>query len=289
MPWFKVDDKFHSHRKVMLLGKRDFAAISLWTVAGSWCADHLTDGFIPDYVAQSFDSQCERHANALVRVGLWEVSQRNGDSGWSFHGWNDPGRQPTASQVQTARESNAARQKRFRDTHNGVTDAVTETSEETSNAVTDPLVTAPHTYIHTYNQTNNQTEPQSKTPPAASPRVGKSASPDRFDEFWNIYPRREAKAAARKAWTSAIKRGDTDKILAAAASYRDDPRRQRADPKFTPHPATWLNQDRWDDEPLAAYVPHQTGGNDSHLSAAMARAQAAEEDHPRLPWLEIGS
>ena len=38
MTWFKVDDKFHSHRKVAALGA-DVAALSLWVVAGSWSAD----------------------------------------------------------------------------------------------------------------------------------------------------------------------------------------------------------------------------------------------------------
>ena len=72
---------------------------------------------------------------------------------------------------------------------------------------------------------------------------------DRFDEFWATYPRRQGKGAAVKAWAKAIKRANPDTILKAAAGYRDDPHR---DPQFTAHPSTWLNQDRWEDEPLPA-------------------------------------
>jgi len=72
-----------------------------------------------------------------------------------------------------------------------------------------------------------------------------------FDEFWSIYPRREAKAAARKAWDKAIKRADPADICAGAKRYRDQPGR---DPKFTAHAATWLNADRWADEPQSGSV-----------------------------------
>lgn len=66
-----------------------------------------------------------------------------------------------------------------------------------------------------------------------------------FDEFWKTYPRREAKAAARKAWDKALSRASPDTIITAAAVYRDLPGREQ---KFTKQPATWLNQDCWLDE-----------------------------------------
>jgi len=75
----------------------------------------------------------------------------------------------------------------------------------------------------------------------------KAHEPDPFDTFWEIYPRREAKAAARKAWDKALKRADAGEILSGAAQYRDDLNRE---PKFTAHAASWLNADRWLDEPL---------------------------------------
>lgn len=68
-----------------------------------------------------------------------------------------------------------------------------------------------------------------------------------FTRFWSIYPRREGKDAAKRAWDKAIKRADTSEILAGAARYRDDPNR---DPQFTKNPATWLNAACWSDDPL---------------------------------------
>lgn len=70
--------------------------------------------------------------------------------------------------------------------------------------------------------------------------------PEGFAEFWAAYPRRVAKAAARKAYASALKRTSVAEILAGAERYARERRAQ--DEKFTAHPASWLNADRWADE-----------------------------------------
>jgi hypothetical protein len=75
-----------------------------------------------------------------------------------------------------------------------------------------------------------------------------------FAEFWAAYPRRTAKGHARKAWTTAITKAEPETIIKAARQYRDNPRRPQ-DPKFVPHPATWLNGERWTDEDLVVPPP----------------------------------
>lgn len=70
-----------------------------------------------------------------------------------------------------------------------------------------------------------------------------------FDEFWSVYPRRAGKLDARKAWAKAVKLAGPDVILAGACRYAADPNREAA---YTAHPSTWLNQGRWDDDPLPA-------------------------------------
>lgn len=113
--------------------------------------------------------------------------------------------------------------------------------------------------------------PSPKNQPLAS--LARPNDPDDFAVFWSIYPRREAKAAARKAWDKAIKRADPGRIVAGATRYRDDPAR---DPQFTAHPASWLNADRWDDEPLPRGSPNGRASppstTDARVSAALALA-----------------
>jgi len=68
-----------------------------------------------------------------------------------------------------------------------------------------------------------------------------------FIRFWNAYPRRQGKGHARRAWSKAVRQADPDVIVSAAERYRDDPNREDG---FTALPATWLNGERWLDDPL---------------------------------------
>jgi hypothetical protein len=67
-----------------------------------------------------------------------------------------------------------------------------------------------------------------------------------FDEFWTAYPRKTDKGHARKAWDKALKKTSARTLILAAAALAA----ARPDPKFTAHPTTWLNGERWDDQPL---------------------------------------
>ncbi len=68
-------------------------------------------------------------------------------------------------------------------------------------------------------------------------------------EFWATYPRKVGKRAAEKAFERAVARASVEVVLAGARRFSADPNLP-ADKQFIPHPATWLNQDRWEDEPL---------------------------------------
>jgi DNA-binding MarR family transcriptional regulator len=86
-----------------------------------------------------------------------------------------------------------------------------------------------------------------------SPQDSLEAAMERFDtEFWPVYPRHEDKFGASRAWSKAIRIVEPEVIIAGARRYRDDPNRLAA---YTKHPATWLNHQCWDDEPL----PSRTG------------------------------
>ncbi len=87
------------------------------------------------------------------------------------------------------------------------------------------------------------------------PRVAQGTS---FDEFWQAYPRKVGKRAAREAYDQATREADPAVILAGAQRYAADPNREA---QFTPHPTTWLRQGRWEDDPLPPRkAAQQTGG-----------------------------
>ena len=94
MAWFKVDDKLHSHPKRHRAGLR---AMGLWVIAGSWCGDQLTDGYVPAYMLASFGAK-PADAQALVSAELWVEM----DDGWLFRDWDDY--QPTRDDVHDERD-----------------------------------------------------------------------------------------------------------------------------------------------------------------------------------------
>lgn len=65
-----------------------------------------------------------------------------------------------------------------------------------------------------------------------------------FDLFWSEYPRKVAKGAARKAFLTARRKASMAEIMAALLRYP-----WSADPQFIPHASTWLNGERYADEP----------------------------------------
>lgn len=103
MTWFKVDDKLHDHRKTRVAGK---AAMGVWVLAGSWSADNLTDGFVPESVLTRWGTRAD--ANKLVKAGLWHPDEHEGEKGWRFHEWSEGGRQPTRAETLARREVRAA-------------------------------------------------------------------------------------------------------------------------------------------------------------------------------------
>ena len=68
-----------------------------------------------------------------------------------------------------------------------------------------------------------------------------------FEAWWKLYPRKVGKGQARKAYTSALKKADADTLADSAEAYGQ--KVIGTDPRFIAHPATWLNGERWLDEP----------------------------------------
>lgn len=67
MPWFVVDDSAWSHPKLVAAGN---AALGLWLRAGSYAAQHLTDGIVPGVVVKMCKGS-PAQVRRLVEVGLW--------------------------------------------------------------------------------------------------------------------------------------------------------------------------------------------------------------------------
>ena len=106
-------------------------------------------------------------------------------------------------------------------------------------------------------ENNKERKKKNKKPPI---------SPDgqaRFDSFWQVYPRKDAKSKAKEAWAKLEGWGVDDDlmvhILAAGAAQKRTEQWQREGGRFVPMAATWINQRRWEDE-VAPAPAAETGG-----------------------------
>lgn len=114
MTWFKVDDGFYSHPKVLRLRAEYpriyFQCIGLWTMAGTWSAQQRTDGVVTLTSLRSvgWTMRSRQLLDALVTVGLWV---RDGDA-IVFSNWADW--QPTNEQRERQRAETTERKRRSR-------------------------------------------------------------------------------------------------------------------------------------------------------------------------------
>lgn len=103
MAWVKMDDQFFRHPKVLAAG-RD--ARDLYLVGLCYCAQGLTDGFIPSQAVRVLAAEAEidtgpASAARLVDVGLWEPT----DGGYAIHDYHEY--QPSKERVLATREARA--------------------------------------------------------------------------------------------------------------------------------------------------------------------------------------
>lgn len=98
-------------------------------------------------------------------------------------------------------------------------------------------------------KTNNTSSVQMQDEPVNEHPSPKEQSAIRFDTFWEAYPKKIGKGAAKKAWAK-IKPSETllQEMLKAIETARRTEQWQRDNGQYIPNPATWLNQERWDDE-----------------------------------------
>jgi len=101
--------------------------------------------------------------------------------------------------------------------------------------------------------------------------------PEAFLAWYSCYPRKVGRPAALKAWNRAMKVATPEEVVDGLIRHLPAflAQKERGETQFIPHPATWLNQERWNDDPppvpsrLARHVAPVDG-----LPADLAAARA---------------
>ena len=111
-------------------------------------------------------------------------------------------------------------------------------------------------------------ESESESNPNTNPnptraRAREEASDDRFDIFWNEYPRRVSRKDAEKAW----KKLKPDKelfavIMESLRKQKNSDDWTRDGGQYIPYASKWLNGQRWEDEVKQHYGKVQVSAQD---------------------------
>ena len=118
-------------------------------------------------------------------------------------------------------------------------------SEKTENPQPHTTTTRTQPALNPHSTTDNNVNKDNKE------KNDKYASnyPEDFERFWSIYPKKVGKGAAFNSWRK-IKKGNGvfEQILSSVENHCKMDQWKRDNGQYIPHPATWLNQCRWQDE-----------------------------------------
>lgn len=237
MTWFKVDDGLHDHRKTRKVRRshpekrRDVSPFGLWVLAGSWAGANSTNGFVPTEVLEEWDDDALELAQRLVNAGLWWATAVDGEPGFGFHDWDE--RNP-ASEVDSGRFGNHLRWHVKREILNPDCAFCLESIGANRGDDRGESGTTSHP--------TSSPDPTRPDPNSASSQLERD-----FEAWYLAYPRKRGKGQALKAYKAARKKTDAETLLVAVEVQR--PTLIAKGPDFVPYPATWLNGERWEDEP----------------------------------------
>jgi hypothetical protein len=101
-----------------------------------------------------------------------------------------------------------------------------------------------------------QEPPKTSKNPSSNDEEGAENEDKDFDQFWNLYPKNVGKKDARKAWSASSKtRPPIQELLDSLKKQANSEQWKKDKGKFVPHPKTWLNGERWNDEVTVSTKP----------------------------------
>ena len=184
-----------------------------------YCRKYLTDGRLSPRVITRWDSESvsELLSNDPHAPSLYKLD----DGSYLLHGFEDM--QETKAEVQARQQVNAANgRKGSRPKTQSVTDPVSDSGTHSKSRVR---------------------EEEEKSSSAQS-----TSTPEGFDAWWAQWPKKVAKAAALKAYKTALKKTDALTLGQSAAQFIATEQRKGTAIEYIPNASTWLNQERWEDD-----------------------------------------
>lgn len=275
--YVRLNDGLPDNPKILDVG--DLAGW-LYVCGLCYCSRQLTDGVIPVAMVGRLTglANYEAIASDLLEANLWHAPGHECKrcpqplaGTYIVHDYLD--HQRSAAEVKDLSEKRAAAGQRGGK-------ASGESRRGEANREANAVANAKQARSKNEAETETETELKKKTSSSSTGRRRSRAAARpvaaRFDDFYRVYPRREAPADAEVAWTKAIEDvgADPQTVIDAAISYAMA--RKGKDPTYTKLPATWLNKRCWEDEATPAYNARSNGYQPYLEDAADQRPWAGE-------------
>jgi hypothetical protein len=201
-----------------------------------------------------------KHAASLVDVGLWEATE----TGWFIRAWFK--RNKSVEQILEDREVRRMASVEGNHTQHHVGEGKKRSPKcELCRSVLPPKSAPKSDPISLRNrlqESEEEEEPkeeEEEEPIPADSGLGETQldlvpkpapkRADRFREFYEMFPVHKGIGSAGTAYVKALKTADHEAIMAGLARNLADLSAAKARNDTCPHPATWLNAQRWNDEP----------------------------------------
>jgi len=208
--YFKVDVGYFTNPKVAAVLAESPTAIILHLESIAYSAQHLTDGLVPAGLVQRMVNATDHDAGLLFDAALW-MRHANGKAEVHHYLEHQRSAEEAKKLSDAGRKGAASRWQ----------------SEPDAEVNADRIADAVRT-------------------PIAREKEREKEQHDAFDAFWTLYPKKEAKGAAVKAFKAAAKKADAKTITAGLQAQL--PELVKRERKFIPLASSWLNAERWADE-----------------------------------------
>lgn len=112
--------------------------------------------------------------------------------------------------------------------------------------------------------------------------IPKNTYPQAFEEWYSLWPRKQKKRDALKAWQAARKRVDHGTLIERTQAQSAAYKRDRTEERFIPLPASWLRADGWENDMNAGRARPK-----NQFLAAVREANAAPAVQHKPRWQEV--
>lgn len=221
MAWVLLDDNFPNHPKAVQAGP---VAAYLFVCGLCYCRKYHTGGFIPQKAIASLgvSRKPTRMIESLIGAGLWDIVE----GGYKVHDYDGF----YADEDDKAMKDTIRRQRQEAGRKGGLESGKSRVSD-----------------THGASQFASSTDRSGTGDLDHSLLEEKKRDAD-FSSFWQSYPRKDNKQAARVEWMKLKPSDETQRIIAADLMRRKQSSQWLKDGgQFIPHGRTYLHQKRWED------------------------------------------